>query len=258
MTVANFVNILSKELQKDDLKASKTMPAWLVPEKPRQPRQRPRYQLAEQLLDTLDPFPSKVLDVGGGALEMAQRLKQRGSQVTILDIDPRNVERAKELGYQAECVDLNHGLGSAAGEKYPLVVMLEVVEHVVRAENLVREIHKVIEPWGHLLLSTPNFSYYLNRLRILLGRPLPEEGYHLRFFNKKTLNQLLRRNGFNILARRSFGPVPIYAHLRQLMLKKPGPFVPVPERLESLLASTLMVLAQKQNMHSQILNGMPK
>jgi hypothetical protein len=87
-------------------------------------------------------------------------------------------------------------------------------------------------------MTTPNVAHLTYRWRAVTGHEPKQEGYHYRFFVKKTLIRLFSDAGFRPVARASFG--------KQSLLSKAGRLLgrgrrykvryAVPPLLESLLA----------------------
>lgn len=133
----------------------------------------------------------KILDVGCGTGLMLQHLPA-GS--VGLDINPRNVERARAYAPHAR-VDL----GDAETLPYPdntfgTVVCTEVIEHLVHPEKALAEILRVLRPGGVLIGSTPRHSL-LWRFRFLSFSHKGDEPFHNEFTNKQ-LTALL--NNFDV------------------------------------------------------------
>ena len=150
---------------------------------------------------------------------------------------------AMALGFPATRLDLNEGVPFPDGS-FDLVVILEVLEHVVRAEHALGEIWRVLVPGGRLLLSTPNHAFYKSRVRALKGRPLGMEGEHYRFFVKIQLESLLAAAGFRILARNSSGHPPLLdGRWVRKLLGRERVLYRIPERLESICAINFIWLA---------------
>src|SRR5215470_13777602 len=97
-----------------------------------------RYCVAERLLPP-NSGGLKVLEVGGGAAEFSRRLQSLGFLVTFVDLSPSNVKRARSFGLEAHQLDLNSGLPIFRPETFDGIVMLEIIEHVVTAEHLLKE-----------------------------------------------------------------------------------------------------------------------
>jgi 2-polyprenyl-3-methyl-5-hydroxy-6-metoxy-1,4-benzoquinol methylase len=203
-----------------------------------------RYDVAERLLPPA-LGGQRVLELGGGISEMARRLIERGAIVSMIDLNPHNVERALQLGIDARQGDLNAGLPQFDSGTFDGVVMLEIIEHVVAAEQLLREVNRVLGPGGFVILSTPNFAFVLNRLRVLFGGLSGDEGYHFRFFTPAVLTRRLRDAGFAIEKHAHSSPAIGINIIRNRLLGRPRLHVPVPRVVAPLLAHALIVKAAK-------------
>ena len=194
---------------------------------------------------------TQLLELGAGHCEIARMLRSRGWQVHTADIQESCVAEAKALGFPATRADLNEALPYPDGT-FHFVVMLEVIEHVVRAEFALVEAARVLSPGGRLLLSTPNHAFYKSRLRMLKGRPLGMEGEHFRFFVKGQLESLFEKTGFRIIKRNSSGHYPLTnaRWMRRLFGRKSVLFR-IPEWLEASCAINFVWLAERVRARSQ-------
>jgi 2-polyprenyl-3-methyl-5-hydroxy-6-metoxy-1,4-benzoquinol methylase len=201
------------------------------------------YRYALRLLQRTQLPPGRALDLGCGVGEFMEALKGLGYDVCGLDGEPQQVARVRERGAQAAVADLEAAL-PFADASFALLTCLEVIEHIARAEHLLSETRRVLAPGGHLLLSTPNFGVWHNRLRYCAGSGPVNEGVHLRFFTPRTLERRLAAVGLAVVARMSFGPLTGINLVRRL-LGLPSAYVPVPRRLEPLFAEHMLYLARK-------------
>jgi len=149
------------------------------------------------------------------------------------------VQRARKLGFPSKKADFNKRLPFKTGS-FDAISCLEVIEHVENAERLVRELRRVLKKGGFLVISTPNVSYWLVRLSMLFGAVPPDEGYHFRFFNARTLRRLLEREGFRVVKSRSIFFLPFYRLFKQGLPR--GHHIPC---CENLLASKLIYLCRR-------------
>jgi SAM-dependent methyltransferase len=193
----------------------------------RAPRE-PRDWLHRIVLDPIfDPFANprpevalamlqgggKLLDVGcwnGGFLE---RIERAGlyAELAGVDVVAEGVEVARRKGYDAHVVDLNGDPLPFPDRHFDGVSLLAVLEHVFDPYAMIREVHRVLRPGGELLIDVPNAASFTNRLRILFGRiPITSadagwDGGHLHYFTRHALDHFLRREGFEVLERRTTG-----------------------------------------------------
>lgn len=204
------------------------------------------YAAALELMPRPTPGRDRLLELGAGHCKIAQVLRRQGWQVHTADLRKDFVAGAMALGFPATRLDLNEGVPFPDGS-FDIVVMLEVIEHVVRAENALREIWRLLSPGGQLLLSTPNHAFYKSRIRALKGRPLGREGHHYRFFVKVQLESLLAAKGFRILARNSSGHPPLLdGRWVRKFLRRNRMLYRIPERLESICAINFIWLSERR------------
>ncbi len=147
-----------------------------------------------------------VLDVGCGEGFFASELVKDGNRVTGIDNRLLPVENSVFEQYCA--ADLDQGMTSAVGElqgrRFDRVLLLDVLEHLGRPEEIVEECHGVLKREGFLIVSVPNIANIAVRLTLLFGRfNYAERGIldktHVRFFTRKTARRLLEENGYSIV-----------------------------------------------------------
>jgi 2-polyprenyl-3-methyl-5-hydroxy-6-metoxy-1,4-benzoquinol methylase len=185
------------------------------------------------------------LELGGGMGEFAEVLRAKGYEVTLADLSAANVRHARDLGFEAHRIDLNEPLPFEP-EAFDGVAMLDVIEHVVNAEQLLAESARVLRPGGFLVLSTPNFAWIPERLRILRGRPPAEEGYHYRFFTVRSLRAAFGRAGLRVVRERySMPAIGVNRLARTLFRRDRRRHFMVPAPLASFLGQTIFALARK-------------
>ena len=101
-----------------------------------------------------------ALDVGCGGGVLSEPLARLGAAVTGLDPAPGNVAVAKRhaaasglaIDYRGETVEEV----AARGERFDLVLAMEVVEHVADVESFVAACCRAVKPGGVLVMATIN------------------------------------------------------------------------------------------------------
>lgn len=198
--------------------------------------ERPWYRFA---LELLPQKKGKILDLGSGACEFSRMMRAKGFQVVCTDASKKYVEHAIRLGFEARQADFDEKLPFES-KCFDGVVALEVIEHIVNAEQLISEVSRALKRNGWLILSTPNIAWLPYRMLALLGKPPFKKGYHVRFFTKKTLEKLLNSAGLEIEIWNSFTPVPYIHRLTK------SPLWVRTKRAQSMLAQDLVVKCKKR------------
>jgi SAM-dependent methyltransferase len=107
--------------------------------------------------DALRPIKAgaRVLDVGCGVGQVVARLQEAGFEAHGVDVSQPNIERAKKVSERCLLYD---------GRKLPFTDQhfasagaLNVLEHVDEPEAFIRELVRVVEIGGRVVLSSPNF-----------------------------------------------------------------------------------------------------
>jgi SAM-dependent methyltransferase len=113
--------------------------------------------------------PSKVLEVGGGAGAMSERIKvELNAQVTAVDISERMVDLTRERGIHALVADVQ-SLPFEDGT-FDCVVAAWVFYHVADRAKAIGECARVLAPGGRLVASTMADDN-LDDLWVFLGHP---------------------------------------------------------------------------------------
>lgn len=153
------------------------------------------------------PARSKVLDVGVADGSVASVLGRMGCRVWAIEIDPVAAEAAREL-----CEDVVVGdvetldLDSFFSERFDVVLLLDVLEHLKDPSAALRKIAAVIAPDGWIVVSLPNVTHGAVRLQLLEGHwsytPIGLlDTTHLRFFDRAGAEALLAEAGFSVFDR---------------------------------------------------------
>jgi SAM-dependent methyltransferase len=106
--------------------------------------------------------------------------------------------------------DLDTGLPESIGEQYDVVLCADVIEHVRDPAGLLIAARRRIGPHGSMLASVPNFGHWYPRARVGFGlfdydRRGILDATHIRFFTRRSFEQLINRCGLAIARRDATG-----------------------------------------------------
>jgi len=107
------------------------------------------------------PFQGlRLLDIGCGGGLISEPMARLGAQVTGVDAAPRNIEVARIHAAQTGLgIDYRHGTAedlAAAGERFDVVVNMEVIEHVADPLAYLSACRDLLRPGGLHICSTLN------------------------------------------------------------------------------------------------------
>ncbi|MEG3436355.1 methyltransferase domain-containing protein [Pannus brasiliensis CCIBt3594] len=150
-----------------------------------------------EIIGKLDIPEKRLFDLGCGNGSIANWLAEQGFQVSGCDPSQSGIARAREA-----FPELDLHVGSAYDDladkfgTFPLVISLEVVEHVYAPRDYARCVYNLLEPGGYALISTPYHSYLKNLALAVTGKmdehftALWDHG-HIKFWSERTISRLL-------------------------------------------------------------------
>lgn len=146
----------------------------------------------------------KILDVGCSTGYVGSFLKEIGHVVYGVEPDINSATTAKENLDSVYNTDIFSFIEKNPTEKFDIIIFGDIIEHLAEPSALLENIKKCLAPNGHILISTPNICHKLIRGMLLEGRweygklGILDET-HLRFFDQKSLENLIINSGFNIV-----------------------------------------------------------
>ena len=156
----------------------------------------------------------RAFDLGCGNGSVAKWLAQRGYTVCGVDPSEEGIATAKRA-----YPELDLRIGSAYDPlseqfgRFPLVISLEVVEHVYAPRDYARCVQSLLTDGGHALISTPYHGYWKNLALAVTGQmdrhysALWDHG-HIKFWSPKTITQLLNEAGLEVIRIARVGRIP--------------------------------------------------
>ena len=118
----------------------------------------------------------RVLDVGCGPGNLATILTRMGNVVVGIDKDDGALATAQRVCERTIAADLDHAeLDDLVGdERFDVVVLADVLEHVRNPARFLGEVKRLLRPGGRLVTLTINAAHYVSGISRLLGM-LPHE-----------------------------------------------------------------------------------
>ena len=145
----------------------------------------------------------QVIDFGCATGYFAQLLKSKGCQVTGVEINPSAAKVAEQYCQQVIVADLDFvSLSEILPQQtFDVAVFGDVLEHLRDPWKVLQETKQLLKPEGYVVASIPNIAHGAIRLALLQGRfDYMELGIldntHLRFFTRKTVEQLFDDSGY--------------------------------------------------------------
>lgn len=152
---------------------------------------------------------SKVLDIGCDNGKLKNFLIE--CEYYGLDLDKDLINQLVKRGIKAKQMDLNKDELLFKQEKFDYIMMLDVLEHIVNPEKLLKDAEKRLKDNGKMIITLPNDYHVLNKIRFILNKPLTEDPFapygHLHYFSIKDGEKFLKKNGFKILKKIPIPPV---------------------------------------------------
>lgn len=122
----------------------------------------------------LEVLPRRVLEVGCGPGEAAERIGASGAEVEALDISERMVALTRARGVKARVGDVQEL--PFENESFDAALAAWMLYHVPDVERGIAELARVLRPGGRLVAVT-NRVEHLRELRELLGGEFATRGF---------------------------------------------------------------------------------
>lgn len=152
---------------------------------------------------------ARVLDLASGAAVVhalrevgftaIDAVARSGALVGDPDVPTPNLAEAREL-------DLTGPFGKDLSGPYEVVVSSEVIEHLPAPRTFLRRVADLLEPEGLLILTTPNVSNWIGRLRFLVFGELrwfdearARELNHISPITDAQMRIMLEETGFDLV-----------------------------------------------------------
>jgi SAM-dependent methyltransferase len=164
----------------------------------------PTFALRQRRLEeVLAGRARRILEIGCGDGNFLATLRRVGWEV-----------QGQEFGADTSAiVSRRHGIPMLTGTlesvsvecPFPVVAAYHVFEHIYHPVAWLEQVHKLVEPNGLLHLQVPNAASLTRKVSgdVWSGLVFPQ---HVYFYEPRTLQRLLNRSGFSVLATSTWDP----------------------------------------------------
>lgn len=181
----------------------------------------------------------EILEIGSAPYHLTYTLSKLDYSVTGIDIDPSRFEKfIKEHNLNIIKHDIENYSLPFNDNEFQFVIFNEIFEHLrINPISTLKEINRIMQPNGILMLTTPNLYSIQNVVSFLRGRgfdnpfkqfeQLHKIGHmgHVRLYSVKQVKEFLNNTGFEVIetGRKSYMPLPgLYAPLNIIRSIFPG------------------------------------
>ncbi len=167
-----------------------------------------RIEIAIKMIDRNSKNDKKIsiLDIGCGEGVLGKLLKElapKKHEIFGTDIASTALKYAKEFYDGVYCVDIEKEefITTLQRKNFDFIIALEVLEHLYKPENVLKQCYKILKEDGYFISSFPNIAWYKYRIDMLKGN-YPKNyllfpGEHIQNFTLHSFYRLLRENGFS-------------------------------------------------------------
>lgn len=159
--------------------------------------------ILDQVAMRIDLSSACVLEIGpGGRGDLLSAAIARGCDVVAIELD-QNLASMLNIRFGNQVTVINQTIeeSSLESEKFELVVMRDVLEHLANPLLILEQVRRLLKPDGHLAVIVPNIDGWIYRL--VGRRHTTVFGFeHVNYWSAETLKMALRKSGFRLESER--------------------------------------------------------
>ena len=148
------------------------------------------------LLKSLNLSGTQHLDIGCGTGEFLRACEVAGFNTK--GIEPSEIARKKAIKNYGLSVSANSDLSRLGKSKFDSISMWHVLEHISNLNETISEFKRILKANGKIIVAVPNYSCwdasYYKEYWAAWDVPI-----HLWHFSKKTIVQVFKNHGFQLI-----------------------------------------------------------
>jgi glycosyltransferase involved in cell wall biosynthesis/SAM-dependent methyltransferase len=190
---------------------------------------------------------NKVLDIGCAKGFLGELIKkERGCKVFGVELDKNIAEMAKSRLDDVFCLNIDHAQ-LPFKEDIDVIICADILEHLFDPWRVLENAKKWLKPDGIIIASLPNTAHYSIISDLLKGRwdYIPFGLLcvtHLRFFTKKSIEDMFIKSGYSIL---TMSPQAFPRHLKEQLSEMLGKVIRSENASPEIFCPGYYVVAKK-------------
>lgn len=131
------------------------------------------------------------LDIGADNGAISYLFRQQGGDWVSADLDPHAVEAITAM-VGDEVYQLDGRTTPFADGQFSSVVIIDFLEHIHTDAEFMREMHRILQPGGEVIINVPHEKQsLLRRFRLLIGQTDENHGHVRHGYTPESLRELL-------------------------------------------------------------------
>ena len=130
-------------------------------------------------------------------------IKKKAAIVDGIDINKEALKKASEAYRKVFQRDLSRDKIEIEEEKYDYIIYSDILEHLPRPDQILRDMKRYLKGDGRAIISLPNVARLEIRVGLLFGNFDYKPGIlsedHLRFFTKKSAIEMIEKCGYGVV-----------------------------------------------------------
>ncbi len=139
---------------------------------------------------------SKILEIGSGDGFFLEKMYDNGYNITGIEISKQRRERSKKIT-KAKILDQDFSQEIKDLDKFDLIVLFHVLEHIHEPKNFLKNISKLLNSNGKIVVEVPNYNDFQIRVNKSY-KNWQHQRAHIHYFTPKILKKIFRESGFKV------------------------------------------------------------
>ena len=147
----------------------------------------------------------KLLDIGCGGGAFVYTAQNRGWEAFGVDLSQAGIDRARDFwGLNEDIVSCRNIYSMDSKKIYNVITTFHVLEHLYKPLPFLSKIQDLLVDDGLFVVAVPNYGSVDARTDSVIRNTVMDLPFHVIHFTPKSLEMLLRDNGFKVVRKKFF------------------------------------------------------